>query len=1091
MNITHYNYDLATPPGFMWDGGHAIKFESEQEKWSPSIGWTGDSYVYQYCRARWKPHGRGPGLHAARPIMAKKNSRRNKNRNVFVDPLLGDLNDSIIKLQGIWHEKTPYNPSESTYPKLRVVGNIVHCSYHKRIEGSTLHMNSETGNVEFTIKTYNDGPLYNIPTPSSKFVVKFDKKNTIKLELFKSNNPTVLYSSYTLNRAKKDDLKSKIDPVLSSIAHLYNPTKDRQMDIRYCMEIPAGKYYVCAATGDPMFSSEHDLYVDNKELLPSFEKFEKIEKNKIQIKKKSEILKVNVSVPKIHTEFLNTCRTLSKKDYVFTSSNTDSKEETTKTDEDEDPVRARYVDYKNVDVNCRYPDEKKLQGVFAFLGRKGDSTNKFVCPSFDGNVKLRHSKTYSTSYPLHAILDGNDAKTFMDGIYDGSAWVSVDLGETRSLVLDSFAISMKNRWQYPMVNFKIQGSNDWEDPDQWETLSIHKFDNSMSNKFQVQSRAIWNVGTVQSPMIYEGPPIVSSWLTREKNHADWIRKVMDMFPGISRRATESIGTRNYVNTTYFANQYSKTFHKKEIIITMKRQSASSYCGFYTSQRGQWGCILYSASTVALKAGCYNGMRITHVLDGSPLIVKGCKVVYDGKIEGIVEELIYPPKPKTDKKIAYKWQWEDGTKGSGQWKNYIPKDDTAIEQLYKAKGKSVTLNNSWGKYIIDLTYQGSGNVTGTQKKVSSGWVRPIRRVPKTGAVPAAPPKPTHAKIKFTNSGKVEQVPYSSLKAKTRRVQIKNKTDWDKYEAKKPMDINFVCQDPAKDLLVRLKMHKEEMIEFFKSKTYKNSNFSTRLQQEAYHMFGAYPNKNWAKVGKDDEGRPHYAYAYDRNLEWKKFLDEEAELKLIERFSNRVKEFEPKRDLKKSQELGLIMSRKFTSTMNKKKAYRYFRIKQTGRNGYAASLSNYLYLGYWELFGELRGEKWGRVNNQLVKTLNIGETKFSGDVFRVRSTVPSRFHLVLPPHRQVSVTRATTSDPWGFTIDTYGRVSAVTDLSLEAKGIMSLQCVSYAYNQITRCNGVEIRREKDFKTQADHKKIIDRLTANKTTCKYIVELEKEVR
>ena len=103
----------------------------------------------------------------------------------------------------------------------------------------------------------------------------------------------------------------------------------------------------------------------------------------------------------------------------------------------------------------------------------------------------------------------------------------------------------------------------------------------------------------------------------------------------------------------------------------------------------------------------------------------------------------------------------------------------------------------------------------------------------------------------------------------------------------MDIHFVCQDPAKDLLVRLKMHKEEMIEFFKSKTYKNSNFSTRLQQEAYQMFGVYPNKNWAKVGKDDEGRPHYAYAYDRNLEWKKFLDEEAELKLIERFSNRVK------------------------------------------------------------------------------------------------------------------------------------------------------------------------------------------------------------
>ena len=84
-------------------------------------------------------------------------------------------------------------------------------------------------------------------------------------------------------------------------------------------------------------------------------------------------------------------------------------------------------------------------------------------------------------------------------------------------------------------------------------------------------------------------------------------------------------------------------------------------------------------------------------------------------------------PHEEAKFEYKWQWEDGQKGSGQWKNYIPKDDSTIEALFKKKGKQCTLKNSWGTYIIDLTYTSGGQVTGTQKKQASGWVRPIRRV----------------------------------------------------------------------------------------------------------------------------------------------------------------------------------------------------------------------------------------------------------------------------------------------------------------------------------------------------------------------------
>jgi hypothetical protein len=76
------------------------------------------------------------------------------------------------------------------------------------------------------------------------------------------------------------------------------------------------------------------------------------------------------------------------------------------------------------------------------------------------------------------------------------------------------------------------------------------------------------------------------------------------------------------------------------------------------------------------------MHITHAFDGNPKIDLNSKVIVRGKQKAVVKKLIYPEKKKDKaKKISYKWQWEDGTLGSGQWKDYIPKDDTAIETLY--------------------------------------------------------------------------------------------------------------------------------------------------------------------------------------------------------------------------------------------------------------------------------------------------------------------------------------------------------------------------------------------------------------------------
>ena len=82
--------------------------------------------------------------------------------------------------------------------------------------------------------------------------------------------------------------------------------------------------------------------------------------------------------------------------------------------------------------------------------------------------------------------------------------------------------------------------------------------------------------------------------------------------------------------------------------------------------------------------------------------------------------------------------------------------------------------------------------------------------------------------------------------------------------------------------------------------------------------------------------------------------------------------------------------------------------------------------------------------------------------------------------VLVTRKSVDEPWGFTTDSYGRVNKVTDLSLEAKGIIAQCCASYSYNQITAVDGTEVRDMKNFHGHSQFKKCIDDAMKDKTSC-----------
>ena len=72
-------------------------------------------------------------------------------------------------------------------------------------------------------------------------------------------------------------------------------------------------------------------------------------------------------------------------------------------------------------------------------------------------------------------------------------------------------------------------------------------------------------------------------------------------------------------------------------------------------------------------------------------------------------------------LRYKWQFEDGTKGSGQWKDYIPSDQTTIERAYLAKQNSMVISNKWGKYDVTNLQTASPS----QKSQKTGWVRGVR------------------------------------------------------------------------------------------------------------------------------------------------------------------------------------------------------------------------------------------------------------------------------------------------------------------------------------------------------------------------------
>eukprot|EP00939_MAST-03C_sp_MAST-3C-sp1_P004908 g4908.t1 len=72
-----------------------------------------------------------------------------------------------------------------------------------------------------------------------------------------------------------------------------------------------------------------------------------------------------------------------------------------------------------------------------------------------------------------------------------------------------------------------------------------------------------------------------------------------------------------------------------------------------------------------------------------------------------------------------WQFEDGSRGSGKWKSYDPKDVAKIERAFRRKEYRCRINNQHGSYIISI---GKNRNAWSQKSLRSSFKRRVRRVP---------------------------------------------------------------------------------------------------------------------------------------------------------------------------------------------------------------------------------------------------------------------------------------------------------------------------------------------------------------------------
>jgi hypothetical protein len=405
----------------------------------------------------------------------------------------------------------------------------------------------------------------------------------VYLTINKNNTETPVagndISAKILNASKilfPDDSETIVDPVLSTGVKLFHRNPMYQNNVTYTMDVPRGQYLVVAAVGDSMFGTEHDLYVNGKELVPQSLKAMRRDKADRRNASKSKLKRVELIPPD-----LDLSKPCLKKDEVKKIAVGPQKWSCKACTFLNGPTATACVictakrpqdDGSSSSSKSANPFQASPKsGVFRFLGTSGGKfslchlsyfllyflslyphshihihththkgTNIFRNPAYAGAIDITSQcqKLVQAPHFEYNICDGMDTGTYYTNsqVQMKKSNLQIKLEDSRRLRPTGYALRIGTN--IAPRNWDFQASKNGKE---WKTLSMHRDDPTIPTN--VGGAGYWRVGDPKSPPIFRGPPIVDAYLTRTGPFGDTVRNVSKMFPKVSLRTIETCLSR--------------------------------------------------------------------------------------------------------------------------------------------------------------------------------------------------------------------------------------------------------------------------------------------------------------------------------------------------------------------------------------------------------------------------------------------------------------------------------------------------------------------------------------------------------------------
>jgi hypothetical protein len=129
-------------------------------------------------------------------------------------------------------------------------------------------------------------------------------------------------------------------------------------------------------------------------------------------------------------------------------------------------------------------------------------TKPYKISSSSGVTPKMSSIATNLSDPAHLLLHKHDGSTMSFTKDEENSWVSIDLGEGRSLIVNYYCLRHgNNTGRYRLLSWDFEGSNDGSE---WTVLMVHKDDNSLPDSTGVDAARTGGEGFIVAAWEVEG-----------------------------------------------------------------------------------------------------------------------------------------------------------------------------------------------------------------------------------------------------------------------------------------------------------------------------------------------------------------------------------------------------------------------------------------------------------------------------------------------------------------------------------------------------------------------------------------------------------